>query len=69
MVAAAQAWDLSDKTFDASKGDYWTATVKAFKDNDQTEEDAPQPASSRILQSQDWDCETKPLSSLHRDSR
>lgn len=45
---------------DASKGDYWAATVKAFKDNDMSEEDALRNLRlARILQSQDWDCENQ----------
>ena len=45
---------------DASKGDYWTATVKAFKSADMTEEDALRNLRlARILQSQDWDCENQ----------
>ena len=45
---------------DASKGDYWPATVKAFKDNDMSEEDALRNLRlARILQSQDWDCENQ----------
>ena len=48
---------------DESKGDYWAATVKAFKDNDMSEEDALRNLRlARILQAQDWDCENqKPI--------
>ena len=45
---------------DACEGDYWTATLKAFKDADQSEEDALRNLRlARILQSQDWDCENQ----------
>lgn len=45
---------------DASKGDYWSSVVNAFKNVGLTEEDALRNLRlARILQSQDWDCENQ----------
>ena len=53
----------AEAILEASKGDYWAATLAAFKDADMSEEDALRNLRlARILQSQDWDCENqKPI--------